>query len=63
MSHYKRGIALIFNHYEFDTLGARDGTEKDASDIEDVLKSLKFDVEVYNDFKYGQIYEVLNEGL
>lgn len=55
-------MALIFNHYEFDTLGNRDGTEKDAENIEDVLKTLKFDVEVYNDFNYGQIYDVLNEG-
>lgn len=63
MNHYKRGHALIFNHYEFDTQSARVGTQKDCDDVEEVLKQLQFDVEVYNDFKYGQICDVITEGI
>lgn len=62
MHNFKRGHAYIFNHYEFDIYSKRDGTHKDCEDIEEVLKQIKFEVEVYNDLKYGQIYDVLQEG-
>ncbi|KAF2880709.1 hypothetical protein ILUMI_25469 [Ignelater luminosus] len=63
MGHYKRGTAIIFNHYKFDdySLNKRDGTMKDGSDLESVLKNLKFDVTVYQDLKYGAIHDVLSE--
>lgn len=62
MNHEKRGHAFIFNHYEFDTMNKRDGTEKDCADLEEVFKILHFDVEVYNDLKYNQLVDVLMEG-
>lgn len=64
MNHYKRGTALIFNHYQFDykLLETREGTEIDVSTLEETLKVLKFDVTVCNDYTYSQIYDKLNEG-
>lgn len=61
MSHRRRGLALIFNHYVFDTVTSREGTEKDCADITEVLRDLRFDVKIYNDLKYGKLYEVLSE--
>lgn len=64
MSNYKRGHALILNHYEFDNtmLESRDGTEKDVAALEETLQLLKFDVTVCNDSTYAEIYDKLNEG-
>lgn len=64
MNHYKRGCALIFNHYQFDNelLENREGTEKDVAALEEILKLLQFDVSVFNDYTYAQIYDKLNEG-
>lgn len=62
--HSKRGVALIFNHKVYDEkqMKPRDGTEKDARTLESVLKSLGFDVKVFNDLGYGELYDVLQEG-
>lgn len=63
MGHYRRGTAIIFNHYIFDdySLNRRDGTLKDSKDLESVLNNLKFDVKVYQDLKYGAIHDVLSD--
>lgn len=65
MNHYKRGIAIIFNHYQFDNkmLESREGTDKDVAALEETLKLLQFDVVVYNDYTYSQIYDKLQEGM
>lgn len=64
MNHYKRGYAVIFNHYQFDNLllENREGTEKDVAALEETLKQLQFDVIVCTDYTYSQIYDKLNEG-
>lgn len=64
MNHYKRGWAIILNHYHFDNemLESREGTEKDVDALEETLKLLQFDVTVCNDYTYAQIYDKLNEG-
>lgn len=64
MNHPKRGMALIFNHQQFDSsaLDERHGTEKDATTLTKVLKKHKFNVAIYNDLNYGAIYDVLVEG-
>lgn len=64
MNHYKRGCAIILNHYQFDDklLESREGTEKDVHALEETLKFLQFDVTVCNDYTYAQIYDKLNEG-
>ncbi|KAK4872498.1 hypothetical protein RN001_014527 [Aquatica leii] len=60
MNHCRRGTAIIFNHTKFDTdLKDRKGSMKDAYDLEDALKNLKFDVTTYHDLKYGAIYDVI----
>jgi Caspase domain len=50
MTHLHRGIALIFNHENFDSLPPRPGTTKDCTDIERVWSMLGFDPHVCNDF-------------
>jgi len=62
MSHRRRGKALIFNHEKYKQermLGLRDGTNIDRDKLETVLKSMKFDVNVYNDLKWTEIEETL----
>lgn len=64
MEHYKRGTAIIFNHYEFDypSIEKREGTEKDVEALTEVFKSMLLDVCVCEDYTYGQVYDKLNEG-
>lgn len=64
MNHKNRGIALIFNHYEFVKPGypAREGTDKDCKEITKTLKKLGFEIIVHNDLKLGRIEEVLDDG-
>ncbi|KAK4872537.1 hypothetical protein RN001_014566 [Aquatica leii] len=60
MNHFRRGTAIIFNHYKFDEgLIERKGTMKDARDLKSVLKDIKFDVTIYHDLKFGAIYDVI----
>lgn len=63
MNHYKRGYAIILNHYQFDNqlLASRDGTEKDVNALEDTLKFLQFDVITCNNYTYSEICDKLNE--
>lgn len=65
MNHYKRGSAIIFNHYQFDNkmLESREGTDKDVTALEETLRLLQFDVVVCNDYTYSQIYDKLQEGM
>ncbi|KAK5640432.1 hypothetical protein RI129_011243 [Pyrocoelia pectoralis] len=61
MNHPRRGIAIIFSHVVFDgDLLKREGATKDEKDLGEVLKALKFDVKIYNDLKYGAIYDVIS---
>ena len=63
MRHARRGKALIFNQEKFLNLELmpRNGTDKDALDLEKVLSRLRFDVQVYKDKKLGFIRRELKE--
>lgn len=64
MNNYKRGTALIFNHYQFDgkATETREGTEKDVEALQQTFKLLQFDVEVCQDYYYSQIYDKIDQG-
>ncbi|XP_067010536.2 caspase-1 [Anabrus simplex] len=63
MTHDRRGLALIFNHYRFQDirLQERTGTQKDCDDLSEVLRNLGFDVEIYHDLTYRDIRNKLEE--
>lgn len=43
-------------------MNPRQGTEKDVKNLKKTFGELGFDVQVYNDLKYGDLYEVLQTG-
>ncbi|CAG9856043.1 unnamed protein product [Phyllotreta striolata] len=51
MNHRKRGLAIIFNHENFEcgNLKSRAGTEADCKQLKGCLSNLHFDVHVYKD--------------
>lgn len=57
MNHPKRGLALIFNHENFDVAGLkpRAGTAEDCQNLKKCLSELGFDVHIYKDLKYHAI--------
>jgi len=62
MNHGRRGKALIFNHEKYKQermLAPRYGTNLDRDELEKTLKSMNFDVNVYNDLKWIEIEEIL----
>jgi len=64
MNHPRRGIAIIFNHMNFDPrlgLKQRNGTNVDRDSLRSVLKGLDFEVKVYNDLHFKQLERVLEE--
>jgi len=64
MNHPRRGIAIIFNHMNFDQrlgLKKRNGTDVDRDSLRSVLKGLDFEVKVYNDLHFKQLERVLEE--
>lgn len=63
MNHKKRGVAIIFNHFEFDIphTPARRGTQVDCDAMETSLKDLDFEVIIFNELKANEIEMRLNE--
>jgi len=58
MSHKRRGIALIFNHKNFDPrlgLKIRNGTDADRDNLRMTLRQLDFDVKVFDDLPLREI--------
>lgn len=58
MNHKRRGLALIFNHKNFETrlgLGTRNGTDVDRDNLKRVLTNLDFDVRVYEDLPFREL--------
>lgn len=55
------GVALIFNQIKVKGESERKGSQKDADNLNEVLSSIGFDVEVYNDFTVRQIRNQLVE--
>ncbi|XP_011196296.2 caspase, partial [Zeugodacus cucurbitae] len=61
MRHKNRGLALIFNHENFDvpTLEPRTGTNVDCENLTQVLKKLDFDVNVFKDCRLNELKQQL----
>lgn len=62
--HGSKGTALIFNHKNFDlstNQGIRYGTEKDGTDLYNLLLNLKFNVHLYKDLCFSEIQQKLKE--
>lgn len=64
MNHRRRGLAIIFNHKNFDMrlgLKTRNGTDADRDNLRSTLRSLDFDVKVYNDLEFKNMEQILEE--
>ena len=62
MNHRRRGIAIVFNHKNFDQrlgLKVRNGTDTDRDNLRMTLRQLDFDVRVYNDLPYKEMENIL----
>lgn len=61
MNHQRRGVAIIFNHENFNCadLKSRTGTNVDCHCIAERLNVLNFDVEVHNDLNYKDLINVI----
>lgn len=62
MNHSKRGLALIFNHESFDSHVPRRGTHVDRDRLNKTLKSLDFDVRIFENLKIEEIKTALSNG-
>ncbi|XP_068237606.1 caspase-1-like [Palaemon carinicauda] len=64
MNHPSRGHCVIFNHSIFDShtgLGARNGTDKDRDQAQQLFKNLGYKVAVYNNEPVERIKEVIQD--
>ncbi|XP_041641829.1 caspase-6-like isoform X2 [Cheilinus undulatus] len=61
MDHKRRGLALIFNQENFESLESRPGTQADRDNLEKSLKDLNFEVKIYNDKKKSDVEEKIRE--
>lgn len=62
-NHPRRGIAVIFNHENFDMpiLKQRNGTEADCHNLEQTLRTMNFEVIVHKDLLFKQLDAVLDD--
>jgi len=49
MNHKRRGVALILNHVNFESMATRKGSMKDSLNLKASLGKLGFDVRIYTD--------------
>uniref|UniRef100_A0A336K6K2 CSON015591 protein n=1 Tax=Culicoides sonorensis TaxID=179676 RepID=A0A336K6K2_CULSO len=61
MTHKKRGIALVINHFQFKSMSSRNGTYKDLERVQNSLKKLDFEVIVKNELKYSEVKKTIEE--
>lgn len=61
MYHKKRGLALIFNHEQFNRQRQRRGTHIER--LRDTFKSLDFKVKIYEDKTKSEIFSILQKGV
>ncbi|PAA78189.1 hypothetical protein BOX15_Mlig031854g2, partial [Macrostomum lignano] len=63
MDHPSRGFCLIFNHVDFDSTRqpTREGSDVDASNIENSFRRLGFDVRTFRDLTASSLLDVLRE--
>lgn len=64
MNHKNRGVALIFNHEEFDDTdwSVRHGTRADCDNLIKTFTALNFDVRVYEDLTKSEVKNILQRG-
>lgn len=64
MNHKNRGVALIFNHEEFDDTdwSVRHGTRADCDNLIKTFTALHFDVRVYEDLMKSEVKSILQSG-
>lgn len=64
MNHQHRGIALIFNHefYQNNRRSRRKGTVEDRERLAAILDELNFDVRIFNDFRWDDMFAALKIG-
>ena len=64
MNHKKRGLALIFNHEEFEIpfLENRKGTNFDAEKLKETFENLHFEVTIHKDCTLKVFLEHIAEG-
>lgn len=58
MNHKRRGVALIFNHMNFDPrlgLKARSGTDADCANLIKVFEKMQFEVKAFKDLTYKDL--------
>lgn len=58
MNHKRRGVAIIFNHKNFDPrlgLKTRNGTDADRDNLRVTLRQLDFEVKVFDDLPYREM--------
>lgn len=64
MNHKNRGLAVIFNHEQFDDdIKPRNGTQADRERLCETFRALDFDVRAYDDLKQNEILEQLEKGI
>lgn len=62
MNHKNRGVALIFNHKEFDNgWGERKSTEHDCIKLKETFTALNFDVRLHEDRTKSQLKKILEK--
>jgi caspase-like apoptosis-related cysteine protease len=64
MNHRRRGVAFVFNHMHFDPrlgLKERNGTAADRDNLRATLRSLDFEVRVFNDLTFKELDKVLED--
>ncbi|XP_053673133.1 caspase-like [Anopheles nili] len=63
MNHKRRGMALIFSHnkYDIDNIPSREGSAIDCKRLKETLDMFRFDVKIYQDFKYEEIKTVIQK--
>uniref|UniRef100_A0A182RXU4 Caspase n=1 Tax=Anopheles funestus TaxID=62324 RepID=A0A182RXU4_ANOFN len=59
VSHPKQGIALVINQVNFSNMSPRDGSDIDCNSISSVLKTIGFDVRVFNDLTKKELLAML----
>eukprot|EP00096_Caligus_rogercresseyi_P008848 TRINITY_DN2870_c0_g1_i2.p1 TRINITY_DN2870_c0_g1~~TRINITY_DN2870_c0_g1_i2.p1 ORF type:complete len:341 (+),score=91.76 TRINITY_DN2870_c0_g1_i2:254-1276(+) len=64
MNHRKRGIALIFNHENFDPrleLRKRNGTRADRENLKKTFRNLEFEVRAFDDLDFANLDKILED--
>ena len=61
MDYPRRGLAIVFNHKDFNNNKQRNGTNIDRKKIKATLKKLGFEVKIYDDLCATEIMDILEK--